>query len=170
MSEIWKECVQNNAYSVSNRGRVYSTKSNKVLKPVKSNGYLNVSLCAGSGTKPQPTGIHVLVLAAFKPQPENMTQVNHIDGVKTNNKLDNLEWSTASLNGLHAYKTGLWDKKKLYRRVRLYEGDTFIDFKSNQDAAKYLGVSTSSISKGCNYIGHVHGLEIEYIDAEEGDE
>lgn len=70
-----------------------------------SKGYLRVSLSKNGVTKTHK--IHRLVAQAFIPNPDNLPQVNHIDGNKTNNRVDNLEWCSQSENMRHACKTGL---------------------------------------------------------------
>lgn len=73
------------------------------LKPyINSSGYLMVSL-----SNRKKHCIHKLLAAHFIPNPENKKQVNHKDGNKLNNQLNNLEWATPSENMKHAYKSGL---------------------------------------------------------------
>lgn len=105
--ENWKDIHgYENLYQVSDLGRVKSVKRNKILKNSKSScGYYVIELyCNG---KNKMFRINRLVAQAFIPNPENKTFVNHIDGNKLNNHVDNLEWCTAKENMIHASKTKL---------------------------------------------------------------
>lgn len=89
-------------YSVSNFGRVYSNKSGKMLKQfiASANCYYCVSLSLNNIRKNYT--IHRLVARHFIPNPDNKRTVNHIDGVKTNNLISNLEWATDSEQSIHS--------------------------------------------------------------------
>ena len=92
-------------YAVSDTGNIYSLKGRqaKLLKPVLTkSGYLNVSLCK-NGTV-YTKRVHRLVIEAFTPNKEHKPQINHIDGNKANNCIENLEWCTSSENLQHAYR------------------------------------------------------------------
>lgn len=102
MQEIWKKVDGFPNYSVSNLGRVRNDKSGKQLKPYNMLGYTQVTLRHG-GMSVKHT-IHRLVAKAFIPNPEGKPQVNHIDGIRSNNCVDNLEWCTSHENNLHAYR------------------------------------------------------------------
>ena len=112
MIEIWKPVKEfEGLYEVSNLGQVRSlnykrTKGTKILKLViDKDGYLRVNLYKNG--KQYNKKVHRLVTAAFIPNPEGKTEVNHIDGNKTNNRVENLEWVTHSENIQHAWESGL---------------------------------------------------------------
>lgn len=118
-NEIWKDVVgYEGLYQVSNLGRVKSLartviRSNgvplyckeKVLKTAKISGYPLVDLRKKGNRK--VIQVHRLICLAFLPNPENKPQVNHKNGVKTDNRLENLEWATRSENSKHAFLIGL---------------------------------------------------------------
>lgn len=100
---------------VDNGGRVWSLPDHHVgrrLKPYLMGRYLGVSVYQGSRCKKYY--IHRLVALAFLPNPESKRCVNHKDGNKLNNKVDNLEWATHSENSKHAYHSGLTSLKRKY--------------------------------------------------------
>lgn len=92
-----------------------------------------------------------MVAEAFIPNSENLLQINHIDGNKQNNKVNNLEWCNQSQNEIHAYKLGLI-KNRNKIKVRQYDlDDNFIkEFESMKEASKETGVSISNISQCIN--------------------
>lgn len=93
-------------YTVDIYGRIYSKYSNQYLKPFKNpNGYYLVDLYH-NGTS-YTRQVHRLVATAFIPNPSNLPTVNHIDGRKDNNTVENLEWLSIKDNVRHAWKTGL---------------------------------------------------------------
>ena len=98
--EIWKQIKGFTNYEISSLGRVRN--KDRVLRLQKHN-YVNILLTHNK--KQYKRYIHRLVAQAFIPNEKE--EVNHKDGNKHNNNLDNLEWVTRSENTLHAYKTGL---------------------------------------------------------------
>lgn len=122
--EFWKDIEDyQGSYQVSNSGRVKSLdryiksgkgkrlKKGQILKGCVTNrGYVNQRLWKDNKLKNVLE--HRLVAQAFIPNPDNLPEVNHIDGNKTNNHVDNLEWVTSSKNQKHAFKTGLNSVKK----------------------------------------------------------
>lgn len=109
MIEIWKNYIYN--YDISNLGRVRNYKTGKILKPsVDGNGYLGVVVSLGKRGKSMRIRIHRAVAEVFIPNPNNLPQVNHKNGIKTCNEVWNLEWCECSYNTKHAYDIGLHKK------------------------------------------------------------
>lgn len=149
VNEIWKSIPDtDNVYYISSHGRVYSTKRNIFRKPTLNHrGYLQVTLYKKG--KPRLALVHRLVAQAFIHQPsKEQNTVNHIDGDKANNHIDNLEWVTLQENIDHAFKSGLHGNPK--RPVLCVELNTV--FKSVSEASKHLGVSPRNIHNVCTGI------------------
>jgi len=118
-SEIWKG-VKGHAstHQASNRGRVRSIKKTetgwavgRMLTPrVDSGGYHIVDLVKRGNKK--TVYVHRLVAIAHIPNPKNLPEVNHIDGNKSHNNVENLEWMSKSDNIKHAFATGLIKRNK----------------------------------------------------------
>lgn len=115
-NEIAKEVKDFSNYVVTNEGRVFN-KEKELKLAITNKGYCKVTLTSkvNDDEKIRKTMfVHRIVAEAFIPNPENKPQVNHIDGNKKNNKVDNLEWVTAKENVTHAWTNELIGKDKNY--------------------------------------------------------
>ena len=132
-------------YEVSDKGRVKGLKRNRILKNiVDSLGYVRVSLCKENKIKAHK--IHRLVAEHFL-KPSEYKIVNHIDGNKENNSVENLEWCNASQNRKHACDTGLAAKEE-GRLIMCNE--TKEVYKGVMSAARHIGISHTMISSILN--------------------
>lgn len=156
--EIWKDIEKfRGLYKISNLGNVKSLVSNKILSPAiiayrdnKKTGYYVVNL------KGKLYYIHRLVAETFIPNFNNLPQVNHKDGNKKNNCVENLEWCTNSENIKHAYKNGLMvahapksRKVKSVKQIDKYTNEIIREWNSIIEAAKSLNIGKTCISGCC---------------------
>jgi hypothetical protein len=143
--EIWKDIVgYENIYQISNFSRVKSLSrirvngrstcltKDKILSPaVSKNNYTHVELLGKNKL------IHRLVAAAFIPNPENKPQVNHINGIKTDNMVENLEWCTVSENAIHASKNRLSKTGEKHWKSKLTEKEV-LEIRESKLSSKLL--------------------------------
>lgn len=165
MEEIWKIVENsNNKYEVSNLGNVRSSKTLKKLKPLINKGYKVVGIIENNQRKTRT--IHRLVAKAFIPNPQNKREVNHIDGNKNNNCIDNLEWVTPKENMAHSRLTGLnkghpKTKPSKARKVLCLETNQI--YKSAGVISKLLGVNRCAVSHQIARQGKCKGFTFVYI-------
>ena len=147
--EVWKEVKGNHNYAISSLGCVrrltkgQGARAGHILKlGLDRKGYLVVILC-GNGRR-ATRRVHQLVATAFL-WPRDGLEVNHIDGNKANNRLDNLELVTRSENCLHAYRTGLTAP----RAAALQVGEQHPSAKLCEDSVREIRtLSASGMSQG----------------------
>lgn len=126
-------------YSVSTTGRIMKNSSRKIMKPSKKqNGYMQINLFTSDGRRKKEL-VHRLVALTFIPNKEGLPEVNHIDGVRDNNALSNLEWVTRKENVNKSAAT-----KKI--RVKKQSFEIVGEYDSIQLACKALGLTDSNIS------------------------
>lgn len=127
IDEIWKPIEENPVYLVSNYGRVrtidhpvwckvnnsYSIRKGRFCTPTNNNSKRYWRVGVQINNRQKHLAIHRLVAKAFIPNPDNLPQINHIDGDKSNNKVSNLEWCNNGYNQAHAWKNNLKDVTKM---------------------------------------------------------
>ena len=131
------------SYYINRDGEVISHKrvKPKKLKPhIKGNGYIEYTLSLEKGVYNQ-IGVHRLLAEAFIPSVDGKKQVNHINGNITDNRLENLEWVSASENILHSiYVLG----NRVHTQRRMWVDGK--QFESMRECADYFGMSAKNLS------------------------
>lgn len=132
-------------YLIDTNGNVFSTHSNKILKPgTYQNGYKYVQIRNDEGELKNER-VHLLVARAYLPNPLKLPQVHHKDENKGNNVLSNLEWCTGHYN----------QQQSAYKKHKSVEmlnstGTVLRTFDSLKSAANYIGRTESILSRACN--------------------
>lgn len=149
IDEMWKDIPGfNGAYQISNYGRLKSYKQHKErLMSLHPNRYGYVEKQLYKNNKYINKKIHRLVAEAFIPNPDNLPEVNHKDGNKQNNCVNNLEWCTPKENNWHRYHVlhKCWSSDK---RVLCVE--TEVIYSSITSASQATNIDGGSISKVCH--------------------
>lgn len=156
MQEIWRTVKDYPLYSVSNLGRLKNNKTQKILKGgLDSYGYRIVILC-NNGKRKIKT-IHRLIAESFIDNPDNKPQVNHINGVKTDNRVINLEWVTNQENQNHFWRVINSDVNKA-NRSKAHKGKNLLSENPNakqvirlEDGKIYPTIKEAALDIGVRY-------------------
>lgn len=161
LQEIWRSVKgYESLYRISNLGRVKSlprlkisgaagvikTKEKMLTPCINSAGYYLVVLCNHETKKKTSCFIHRLIMDAFVENPKNYPCINHIDGNKQNNDLNNLEWCSFAHNNKHAYFSGLSiGRAKMVRQICKHSGKVLAVYDSAKIAEYKTGIKRSCI-------------------------
>lgn len=169
VEEFWKPIPDFPRWEASNLGHIRNRKKGNILKPcLDRDGYERVSL---GNTDNLP--VHRLVSETFLERNKDRNQVNHINVVKTDNSIYNLEWCTASENIRHAIEHGLQHPidhlegcaERNRKKVEIVETKEVFD--SVKDLASYFGIRPTGVSRvlsGPRKGQRIHGVHIRELD------
>ena len=156
--EIFKVIKEYPMYSVSTEGRIMKNATRKIMKPSKMpKGYMQINLFTKDGRRKKEL-VHRLVALTFIPNNDKLPAVNHIDRIRDNNKVSNLEWVT------HKENVAKSSAPKKIRAIHLKSG-VIREFDSLREASNQLSLTESNIS-AClhNYRQRTHrGYVFEFI-------
>ena len=127
------------------------------MSQVYDGTYLRLKLSNSDGGKTNPISVHRIVADQYIPNPNKLKDVNHKNGIKIDNRPENLEWVTRSENLLHAYRTGKCSQNKMGdkdpRRKAVIQmdmdGNIIKEFSGMHEASRQTGASQASISSCC---------------------
>jgi hypothetical protein len=173
INEIWKK-INDFPYKISNFGRVKNNDGLIMRTRVLKNGYESLSLVNNNNEKFNKT-VHRLVAEAFIPNPENKETVNHKDGNKLNNLLENLEWNTQSENVKHAFDTGLktMPSNRIKpavnaRKKKILCVETGVIYESSQEAGRQTNIDSRQIRDAAGGKQKTaHGYHWKYLEKED---
>lgn len=175
-NEMWMPIVgYEGIYEVSNFGRVKSNKFGKerILKPYDCHGYREVDLRLNNKSK--RFRVHRLVAVAFIPNqnPEIKTFINHKDGNRGNNHVDNLEWCTQSENVEHAYRVLRVVPRSTHQnqpnQIKIIEKSSGTEYFSIREASRQLGIKRDTIKRSIALSVDVCGGKYKFIKADDNE-
>lgn len=135
-------------YLVNSVGQIYDTKNKKnICQWIDNVGYYQCNLYDKDGKKYYKR-VHRIVAETFIPNPNNYQQVNHINGNKRNNSIDNLEWTTNSKNTQHGYDNNLYKFKSRSYPINVYDknGIYLTTYKSIRSLCKDLKLNRKTVT------------------------
>lgn len=152
--ELWKDINNASNYEVSNYGQVRNKTTKYILKwRVCKTGYYQVSIKLDDTGKFQNQYIHRLVAMAWLPNEDNKPSVNHKDGDKSNNRVDNLEWMTYAEQQTHRAevlgKKNIGSPKKVGQYSK--DGKLIQIFESVEEAAASFGKARTNIDNAIHH-------------------
>lgn len=144
-------------YLVSDSGQVWSIRRRRALKPaIDKYGYEKVGLF--DGHKLHTRTVHKLVAQAFIPNPHNLPSVNHINEVKTDNRVVNLEWVSIADNDNHGTRNERMANTKCRLPVeQIFPNGTTVRYKGVKDAYRKTGINRCCIAQCCKNIRKTAG-------------
>ena len=151
--EIWKGVIYQGIdyswrFEVSNKGRIRNAINKHIYTPhICGIGYYQI--CTSINNVRKNIKLHKAIAESFLDNPNNLRDVNHKDGNKLNNNLENLEWTSHRDNTLHAIKLGLLNQKGFYNEDGTYKrvGENNNLSKLNDKAIKYIRENYNSYNK-----------------------